>query len=141
MSLIVKTITRFTVGLVLVYGIFITLQGHVSPGGGFAGGIIITLAFIQLMLAFGQDEVLRKLNQEKGLLLAGIGAILFLVIASRIFLKPQQHSFVVEKHFQLLSAGFLSLSEIAIALMVAAGLFVIFLTLVLLIEEEEKEKK
>lgn len=140
MSLIVKTITRFTVGLVLVYGIFVTLQGHVSPGGGFAGGIIITLAFIQLMLAFGQDEVLRKLNQEKSLLLASIGAVLFLVISSRIFLS-RQHFFSAEKHFQLLSAGFLSLSEIAIALMVGAGLFVIFLTLVLLIEEEEKEKK
>jgi len=40
MSLIVKTITRLTVGLILLYGIYIVLHGHVSPGGGFAGGVI-----------------------------------------------------------------------------------------------------
>ena len=39
MSLIVKTITRLTVGLIILYGIYIVLHGHVSPGGGFAGGI------------------------------------------------------------------------------------------------------
>ena len=47
MSLIVKTITRLTVGLILLYGIYIVSHGHVSPGGGFAGGGIIALSFSQ----------------------------------------------------------------------------------------------
>ncbi len=37
MTLIVKTITRLTVGLILLFGIYIVLHGHLSPGGGFAG--------------------------------------------------------------------------------------------------------
>ncbi|MDI6606195.1 MAG: MnhB domain-containing protein, partial [Candidatus Omnitrophota bacterium] len=53
MSLIVKTITRLTVGLILLFGIYIVLHGHLSPGGGFAGGVIIALSFVHLMLAFG----------------------------------------------------------------------------------------
>ena len=34
MSVIVKTITRLTVGLILLYGIYILSHGHLSPGGG-----------------------------------------------------------------------------------------------------------
>ncbi|MBU3958757.1 MAG: hypothetical protein KKE91_02725, partial [Candidatus Omnitrophica bacterium] len=54
MTLIVKTITRLTVGLILLYGIYIVLHGHLTPGGGFAGGVIIALSFVHLMLAFGK---------------------------------------------------------------------------------------
>ena len=54
MSVIVKTITRFTVGLILLYGIYILTHGHLSPGGGFAGGVISALSFIHLMLAYGK---------------------------------------------------------------------------------------
>lgn len=57
MSLIVKVITRLTVGLILLFGIYIVLHGHVSPGGGFAGGVIIALSFIHLMLAYGKDAL------------------------------------------------------------------------------------
>lgn len=43
MTLIVKTVTRLTIGLILMYGIYITLHGHLGPGGGFAGGVIVAL--------------------------------------------------------------------------------------------------
>ena len=44
MSLIVKVITRLTVGFILLLGIYVLLHGDVSPGGGFAGGVIIALS-------------------------------------------------------------------------------------------------
>ena len=40
MSVIVKTVTRLTAWLIMLYGVNIVLHGHVSPGGGFAGGRI-----------------------------------------------------------------------------------------------------
>ena len=39
MSLIVRTICRWLKGFILLYGIHIILYGHLTPGGGFAGGI------------------------------------------------------------------------------------------------------
>ena len=66
MSLIVKTITRLTVGLIFLFGVYIVLHGHVTPGGGFAGGVIIALSFIHLMLAFGKDTALKKLSEAFG---------------------------------------------------------------------------
>lgn len=119
MTLIVKTTTRLTVGLVLLYGIYIVLRGHAGPGGGFAGGVIIALSFIQLMLAYGKDAVLDKLNEARGILLAGLGAMVLL--AAVLFISYSGAS----------ACGVILLSDIAAACLVSAGLFTIFLVLVL----------
>lgn len=142
MTLIVKTITRLTVGLILLYGIYIVLHGHLSPGGGFAGGVIIALSFIHLMLAFGRDMVLKKLSQTTASILESLGALMFLTIAllgftgGFFFFNFFLHK---GKPFDLFSAGIIPLCNIAISLKVGAGLFAIFAILVLSKKIGEKE--
>ena len=134
MTLIVKTITRLTVGLILLYGIYIVLHGHLSPGGGFAGGVIIALSFIHLMLAFGRDTALKKLSQAAASVLESLGALMFLSIALLGFLGGHFFfNFFLHKGkpFELFSAGIIPLCNIAISLKVGAGLFAIFAVLVL----------
>lgn len=53
MTTIVKTVSRMTVILISLFGVSLVLHGHNSPGGGFAGGVIIALAGINYTLAFG----------------------------------------------------------------------------------------
>lgn len=135
MTLIVKTITRLTVGLILLYGIYIVLHGHLTPGGGFAGGVIIALSFIHLMLAFGKDTALSKLSRPAASLFESIGALLFLAIALIGLSKGCFFlNFFADKGipFKLFSAGTIPLCNIAISFKVAAGLFAIFAALVLL---------
>ncbi len=135
MSLIVKTITRLTVGLILLYGIYIVLHGHISPGGGFAGGVIIALSFIHLMLAFGKEEALRRFSKEYMAFFEGLGASLFLAIAVLGFFAGYFFlDFFVNKGtpFKLFSAGIIPLSNVAIGIKVSSGLFAIFVFLVLL---------
>ena len=134
MTLIVKTITRLTVGLILLYGIYIVLHGHVSPGGGFAGGVIIALSFVHLMLAFGKDVALKKLSQARASFFESIGAIMFLSIAVLgLFGGYFFLNFFVNRGepFSLFSAGIIPLCNIAICFKVGAGLFAVFMALVL----------
>ena len=134
MTLIVKTITRLTVGLILLYGIYIVLHGHVSPGGGFAGGVIIALSFIDLMLAFGRETALKKLSEAKASVLESLGALMFLSIALLGFSGGYFFlNFFLNKGkpFALFSAGIIPLCNIAICLKVGAGLFAIFAALIL----------
>ena len=134
MSLIVKTITRLTVGLILLYGIYIVLHGHISPGGGFAGGVIIALSFIHLMLAFGKEVALKKLSEAIASILESLGAIMFLSVALLGFIGGYFFfNFFLNKGkpFALFSAGIIPLCNIAISLKVGAGLFAIFAALVL----------
>jgi multicomponent Na+:H+ antiporter subunit B len=141
MSLIVKTVTRLTVGLVLLYGIYIVSHGHVSPGGGFAGGVIIALSFIHLMLAYGKEATFRKLSKEAAAALENTGAILFLAIALLGFTGGYFFLNFIPKGepFRLFSAGIIPLCNIAISLKVGAGLFAIFVALVLLRLETDKK--
>ena len=143
MTLIVKTITRLTVGLILLYGIYIVLHGHLTPGGGFAGGVIIALSFIHLMLAFGKDVALKKVSMPIASLFESIGAIMFLSIAIIGFVGGYFFfNFFVNKGapFSLFSAGTIPLCNIAISFKVGAGLFAIFVALVLLKLDSGKKK-
>ncbi|MBU1863811.1 MAG: hypothetical protein KKH94_09135 [Candidatus Omnitrophica bacterium] len=142
MSLIVKTITRFTVGLILLYGIYIVLHGHVSPGGGFAGGVIIALSFIHLMLAYGKEVALKKVSKSMTSLFESIGALLFLSIALLGFTGGYFFLNFIDKGkpFTLFSAGIIPLCNIAISLKVGAGLFAIFIALILFELDSEKKK-
>ena len=38
LTLIVKTVTRTILAVIFLYGFYIILHGHLSPGGGFGGG-------------------------------------------------------------------------------------------------------
>jgi len=142
MSLIVKVITRLTVGLILLFGIYIVLHGHVSPGGGFAGGVIIALSFVHLVIAYGKDVALKKLPKKVMSFFESTGALLFLGIAMLGFLGGYFFlNFLSKgKPFSLFSAGTIPLSNIAISLKVGAGLFAIFISLVLLKFKWEKKE-
>lgn len=134
MSLIVKVITRLTVGLILLYGIYIVTHGHLSPGGGFAGGVIIALSFIHLMLAFGREEALKRLPQRLLSFFEGLGGLLFIIIAVSGY---KGGYFFYDwlskgKPFSLFSGGTIPISYSAIGLKVAFGLFAIFLALITL---------
>ncbi len=141
MTVIVKTVTRLTVGLILLYGIYIVLHGHLSPGGGFAGGVIIALSFIHLMLAFGREAALKKVSQGLASVLENIGALMFISIALFGFLGGYFFfNFFLQKGtpFALFSAGIIPLCNIAISLKVGAGLFAIFAALILFKGRGEK---
>ena len=132
MTLIVKTITRLTVGLILLFGIYIVSHGHISPGGGFAGGVIIALSFIHVMLAFGKEVAFKRINQKVASFFESIGAIIFITLAllgigsGYFFLNFLSKG----EPFRLFSSGLIPLFNIAISFKVGAGLFIIFIVLV-----------
>ncbi len=134
MTLIVKTITRLTVGLILLYGIYIVLHGHLTPGGGFAGGVIIALSFIHLMLAFGKDLALKKMSRSTASFFESFGALMFVAISLLGFVCGYFFFNFIGKGepFAFFSAGTIPLSNIAICFKVGAGLFAVFVAIVLI---------
>ena len=63
MTVIVKKTTQLIAGLIFLYGIYIIIHGHLTPGGGFAGGVILAGSFILLILAFG-SEIINLVREE-----------------------------------------------------------------------------
>ena len=50
--------------IVVLYGIYVILNGHISPGGGFAGGTIIGAGLILYSASYGDENVRRILNYK-----------------------------------------------------------------------------
>ena len=61
-SLILKEVNRFTVIIIYLFGFYIILHGHLSPGGGFAGGTILSagMIFYKLLYTERAKRVLTK---------------------------------------------------------------------------------
>ena len=125
MTLVVKTVTRLTLGFILLYGIYVTMTGHESPGGGFAGGVIVALSFIHIMLAFGKEVALKRLRASLLRLVIGLGALVFLYVVMVSF----SGRYVPLKINIFNSKIIIPFCEMVI---VGAGLFAIFVALVLL---------
>ena len=54
-STIMRTTARVVVPIILVLAISLLLQGHNLPGGGFIGGVLTTVAFALIYVAYGLD--------------------------------------------------------------------------------------
>lgn len=139
LSIIVKKVAQLMGPLIFVYGTYIVTHGHLTPGGGFAGGAVIAGAFILLILAFGARFVALKKEKESSSLTESLAILIVLCIAvAGLFLG----SMVFFNNFlprgvagMLLSSGVIPLYNIFIGIEVAAALTTIFLVLVIYKEE------
>ena len=53
---IIRTVCKFVIPTILVFGVYILLNGHLSPGGGFSGGAIMASALIIYGLVWGGER-------------------------------------------------------------------------------------
>jgi multicomponent Na+:H+ antiporter subunit B len=132
MTLIVKTVTRVSVWLIVLYGIYIILHGHLSPGGGFAGGVIIALALLNVMLAYGGNFVKRWVNIGFLHDIESSSAAIFLAMG--ILGMAMGGGFLANfiskgQLFHMLSAGTIPILNIIISAKVSMGLFIVVWTL------------
>ncbi len=132
MSLIVRTVTTIIIGFIFIYGVYIILHGHLTPGGGFAGGVIVAGALILRILAFGSEPADEKKSETRTSVFESAGALLFIgialtgmIVAGTFFLNFLPKGVALN----LWSAGIIPFCNIAIGIKVGAGLFSIFLAL------------
>lgn len=131
MTPIVKTIARFVMGIIVIFGAYIVLYGHITPGGGFAGGVILASAYVLLTLAFGKDMGLSKMSNTGASILDNSGALAFAIIGLLGFTGGYFFfNFLgTGEPYHLFSGGSIPLSNIAIGVKVTASLFAIFMAL------------
>jgi multicomponent Na+:H+ antiporter subunit B len=146
-SLIVKVVTQKMFPFILMYGIYITLHGSSSPGGGFQGGVVIGAAFILFAIGFDSEEsrrctpqIMVNIMKSAGVLIfVGIGMVGILFgyafLANRVINFPPQGAVG-----SFLSGGTLMGINISIAITVAGTVLTLFHAF-LECETEEEEKE
>ncbi len=61
---ILQNVARIIVPVLMIFGFYVIVNGHLSPGGGFSGGAIIGSGLILYSSAFGAEKI-RKFFNEK----------------------------------------------------------------------------
>ena len=142
MSLIVKKVAQLITGFIFLYGIYIIVHGHLTPGGGFAGGAIVAGAYILQILAFGRDPLHLKKTEDNTSFSESISILIVLMLAVAGFFIGAKVFFnnylPTGKIGELVSAGAIPLYNIFIGMEVAAALLTIFLALIIYKEEIEE---
>ena len=132
LTILVKTVNRIILWMIFLYGIYIILHGHLSPGGGFGGGVVLALGFLSVLLAYGRDFTLkwlrlgflRNLEYSAPLLFLGFG------LAGMAWGGAFLANFLPKgKLFALLSSGVILPLNIVIGLKVGLALFLVVLAL------------
>jgi multicomponent Na+:H+ antiporter subunit B len=133
MSIIVKTTARFTTWFILLYGFNLIIHGHITTGSGFAGGLMIALALIHLILAYGKDYIRQRINPEWIQKIMASGVFFFLLIGCLGLLIAGKFfvNFLAKGHlFGILSGGTIPLINLCIGLNVGILLYIGFYYLV-----------
>jgi multicomponent Na+:H+ antiporter subunit B len=131
-DIIVKNITRIIIPFAQAYGIFVILNGHISPGGGFAGGAIIGTSLILYTLVFGREKGSKKFTHKMSEIAESGGIIVFVLIGliglfiAGSFLTNIEAGFPEGLIGDIISGGMIPLLMIGIGIKVASTMITLF---------------
>ena len=140
-SRIVQVAGKALFPLMVLLGGYVFIHGHLTPGGGFQGGVIIATGYLFLLIAYRKFAIKHNtitwIESLAGATFAGIG--IMGLILGKDFLE---NFLATGKLNDLLSGGIIPLIYIAVGFKVAAELTGILDTLLSIsIETEQKNKK
>ncbi len=120
-SSIVTSGSKLLFPAIVLLGVYVFIHGHLSPGGGFQGGVIIATGFLLMLLAYENYSVshngLSIVESLAGITFAGVGLLGFM--NGGTFLQNFLPTGVLN---DLFSGGVIPIIYIAVGFKVAAEL-------------------
>lgn len=126
---ILQKITFVLFPIIVIFGIYVILNGHLSPGGGFSGGAIIGAGLILYANAYGFEKT-QKFFSEKTYKWVSFSALTFYCLA-------KSYSFYMGAHHlesgiplgtpgDIISAGLILPLNICVGMVVACTMYAFF---------------
>lgn len=76
-DIIIKTLCRFLIPFIQLFGLYVIAHGHGSPGGGFQGGCILAASFVLILIAFDLAEAKRRFSEKLNNLFSSLGVFIY----------------------------------------------------------------
>ncbi|SDB90439.1 multicomponent Na+:H+ antiporter subunit B [Pelagirhabdus alkalitolerans] len=138
-DLFVRITTRMILPFIQIYGLYVIIHGHLSPGGAFSGGSIFAASIVLYTLAYGLKPGQKRLPHHISSKIE-TGGILFFILIGLIgvalgytFLTNQEAGFPMGEIGRVLSAGLIPVVTFALGLKVMSTVVTLFHTMM---EEE-----
>lgn len=118
---ILQKVTFILFPIIAIYGIYVVLNGHLSPGGGFSGGAIIGAGLILYLNAYGTEKT-RKFFTEKTYKYISFAALLFYCLSKAYSFYTGAHH--LESGIPLGTPGAIISSGLILPLNICVGMVV-----------------
>ena len=128
-SLPAKVVVSITLPFILLYGIYIVLNGHLSPGGGFSGGAILGGGLVLSHLVFGQEFSEKFINVPRCTKIMACGLFIYIGLKTYSILTGAngiESIIPLGKAGSILSSGLILPLNICVGLVVACTVFSIY---------------
>lgn len=120
-DVILQKVARIQIPLILLFGIYIILNGHLSPGGGFSGGTVMGAALILYYNAYGSENISKWFTYRMFNRIC-VSALAFYAFAKAYsFYTGANH---LESHIPLGTPGAILSSGLILPLNIAVGIIV-----------------
>lgn len=125
-DVILRLALRLLAPVILIYGIYVILGGHLGPGGGFSGGAIIGAGFILFSVSCGPEKVSRIMNMRVFRTVTLIALSFYALSKCYSFFTGANH---IESIFNpgtpgnIISAGLILPLNISVGLVVACTMY------------------
>jgi multicomponent Na+:H+ antiporter subunit B len=140
---IITSCANLVLPIALVLGFYVILHGHLSPGGGFQGGVLIAGAIAILYLAYGSNLISKVFKEDRLKLSENIGALGFVLVATLglIYGGTFFNNYIAQsgEPGQLYSSGTIFWMNFAVGFKVLAGVGFLILVMISVLSSEEEE--
>ena len=76
-DVIVQSACNLLIPVIQIFALYVIAHGHISPGGGFQGGVIFGASLILLAIAHDLPEAFKRLSEAKATMLASVGVLIY----------------------------------------------------------------
>jgi multicomponent Na+:H+ antiporter subunit B len=114
----------------LLIGLYLVFHAHLTPGGAFPGGAIISTAFALLVITYTEEDVEHRLTRSELIDIKSVAGIILVIVIIRMSHLLREEFLITQKMFTLWSGGFTMLTNVAGSLMIVTALIMIIYSLV-----------
>ncbi len=134
LSFIVKRTLGIITPFIALFSIYVITHGHLTPGGGFQGGVIFAAISIIFSIVYGSAFDYRRYSPQMKTAFETVGALTFLGLGiAGIFMEGyflHNLGFLTAETGTLISAGSIPYINMGVGLKVGAGLAIIFYSMI-----------
>ena len=127
--------------LTLVYIFYIILHGHLSPGGGFQGGVLVTAVVLLIYLGHGYEITARVINGRLMRKTEAMAVVVYIALAMTGVVMGayfcQNVLFENGSIGDLLSSGTIAFMNAAVGVKVFAGVAALVLSVIALLMAQD----
>ncbi|MDZ4131624.1 MAG: MnhB domain-containing protein [Dethiobacteria bacterium] len=133
---IVRITSRLVVPFIQVYGIYVILNGHLTPGGGFSGGAIFGASLVLIALSFNLEAGVKQISHNTASILESGGALgyaftgLAALFLGGSYLANRSAGFPIGEAGQLISSGAILVITVFVGVKVASTIVTLFYSII-----------